>query len=134
YVFLGGKCRYCKARISVQYPVVEVATGLIFLLVFAKFGISNLVNVAFLFYISVVLVVIFVYDLKHYIIPDKVLFPAIIISFIYDFANWRSLPDFLLAAVVGSGFFLVLFLASKGKAMGFGDVKLAILMGLVLGF
>ena len=78
---------------------------------------------------------IFVYDLKHYIIPDKVLFPAIIVAFIYQsFTNFVLIPNFLIASVIASGFFLLIFLISKGKAMGFGDVKLAILMGLLLGF
>ncbi|MCX6720927.1 MAG: A24 family peptidase [Candidatus Staskawiczbacteria bacterium] len=91
-------------------------------------------NLVFLFYVASSLIIIFVYDLKHYIIPDKVLFPAIIITFVFRLVeNFRDIPGFLIAAVIASGFFLAIFLLSRGKAMGFGDVKLAILMGFLLG-
>jgi prepilin signal peptidase PulO-like enzyme (type II secretory pathway) len=134
FVFLLGKCRYCKKQISVQYPLVELATGLIFLLISNQFQISNFLNLVFLFYVASVLIVIFVYDLKHYLIPDKVLFPAIMIAFIYRlFENFSSILFFLLASLIASGFFLAIFLISKGRWMGFGDVKLAVLMGLLLG-
>ena len=97
--------------------------------------------------------IIFIYDFKHYLIPDKVLFPAIVVAFVYKFfvnlsfshwnliENWKlkignsaSISNFILAVIIASGFFLTIFLVSRGKWMGFGDVKLAILMGLVLGF
>jgi leader peptidase (prepilin peptidase)/N-methyltransferase len=146
FLFLRGKCRYCKKNISWQYPIVELATGILFVLIFKflnfynfsnNFLIFEFLNLAFLFYIASVLVVIFVYDLEHYLIPDKVLFPAIIITFVFRvlelFGNYAHLLNYILAAAIGSGFFLVIFLASKGRAMGFGDVKLAVLMGLLLG-
>jgi len=147
FLLLGGKCRYCKAKISWQYPVVELATGIIFLVIL-KFapvlavmpGLIWCLNVAFLFYIASSLILIFVYDLKHYLIPDIVLFPAIIITLIHDFLySYFTVHDYsyfinsLLAVVIASGFFLAIFLISKGKWMGFGDVKLAVLMGLLLG-
>ncbi len=145
FLFLGGKCRYCKTKITVQYPLVEIATGLIFLLIFSALGGPALgwkfLNLFFLFYVASALIIIFIYDLKHYIIPDKVLFPAIIITFVYQLfsalggpaSGWK-ISNYLLAVLVASGFFLLIFLISKGRAMGFGDVKLAILMGLLLGW
>jgi len=142
FLFLRGRCRYCKKNISWQYPAVELATGLVFLLIFVfanDFSIFGLINLSFLFYVVSALVVIFVYDLKHYIIPDKVLFPAIIITFLYRLienllvGDYELIYNFILASVIASVFFLVIFLISKGKWMGFGDVKLAILMGLLLG-
>ena len=87
----------------------------------------------FILYIASSLIVIFVYDFKHYLIPDKVLFPAIVITLIYDFINYHHLLNNLLAAIVAAGFFLIIFLLSKGRAMGFGDVKLVFLMGILLG-
>ncbi len=157
FIFLGGKCRYCKTKVSLQYPIVEILTALTFLLIVNyqattthQFPISNLLNTIFLIYIFSSLIVIFFYDSKHYIIPDKVLFPAIVISFIYrflDFKNldlivnwpsgfWISIPilNYLFAALLASGFFLIIYLISKGQWMGFGDVKLAILLGLIVGF
>jgi leader peptidase (prepilin peptidase) / N-methyltransferase len=144
FLFLKGKCRYCHKKISIQYPLVELATGLLFLLIynlqftiFNEFSIFQFFTLAYLFYISSVLIIIFIYDLKHYIIPDKVLFPAIAIALIYNLIppyNWQHLFYIFLAIVIASGFFLFIFLISKGKWMGFGDVKLAVLMGLLLGF
>ncbi|MEI7424796.1 MAG: prepilin peptidase [Candidatus Staskawiczbacteria bacterium] len=140
FVFLLGKCRYCKKSISWQYPLVEIATALLFLAIFvanSQYTINNAINIIYLFYIFSVLIVIFVYDLKHYLIPDKVLFPAILVTFISIFlptCNIQHVVFSFLAVLVGSGFFLLIFLLSKGQAMGFGDVKLAILMGLLLGF
>ncbi len=157
FLFLRGKCRYCGKKISWQYPVVEISTGLIFLLIlnfkfliFNQFEILNIINLLFLFYIASSLIVIFVYDLKHYLIPDVVLFPAVAVTFLYrllDFGNWSlfgiwdlefwisaPLIYYLFASFLAAGFFLIIFMVSRGRWMGFGDVKLAILLGLILGF
>src|SRR3989339_71779 len=173
YLYLLGKCRYCRAKISWQYPAVELATGLIFLLIFNKSSIISslignhglaqelwpsafagmIVALIFWFYIASSLIIIFVYDLKHYLIPDNVLFPAIIIALAYrileflSFGNWdlfviwnlnfgisALLFNYFYAVLIGVGFFFFIWLVSQGKWMGFGDVKLAILLGLILGF
>jgi prepilin signal peptidase PulO-like enzyme (type II secretory pathway) len=139
FLFLRGKCRYCHEKISIQYPLVEILTGLIFLLVFTFFApglrLQDWIQLIFLLYISGSLIIIFIYDLKHYIIPDKVLLPAICIALFYRlFLSFALIPNYLLAAVVASGLFFLVFLFTSGKGMGLGDVKLAILMGLLLGF
>ena len=134
FFILRGKCRYCGKKISWQYPAVEIATALLFLLIF-NFQFS-IFNICFLFFVSCFLIIIFVYDLKHYIIPDSVIYPAIIITFLY---NLILNPSFLvqnsiLAGIGASLFFLLIYLISRGKWLGFGDVKLALFMGLFLGF
>ena len=145
FCWLGGKCRYCKKKISWQYPAVEIATGLVFLLIFNfkflifnQFLIFNFKTLAELFYcwlVACFLIIIFVYDLRHYIIPDWAVYPAIGLVFVYQlFANYNSFFNFLLAGIGVAGFFFAIWLVSKGRAMGFGDVKLAFLMGLLLGF
>ncbi len=134
FLLLGGKCRYCKSHISLQYPLIEMATGFLFLLIFGhQSSIFNL-DLVFLFYITSVFIVIFVYDLKHYLIPDSILFPAIGITFAYRLWNIAFLGNYILAIGLAAGFFLFIFLVSNGNWMGFGDVKLVILLGLLLGF
>ena len=127
------RCRYCNKKISWQYPVVEIATACLFLLIFnLQFSIFNLI---YYFIIVSFLIIIFTYDLKHYIIPNRIVYPCIIISLLYLlFTAYDSLFYYFLSAFIASGFFLALVLISKGKWMGLGDVKLAFLMGLILGW
>ena len=142
FAILGGKCRYCKKRIAVQYLIAEIATGTLFVLIFNfqfsifnEFPIFQFSKLLCLLVIACLLEMIFVYDLKHFIIPDKFVFSAIGIIFFYQvFGNYGILVNFVLAAVVASGFFFLIWLVSGGKWMGFGDVKLAFLMGLFLGW
>ena len=140
FLIQKGKCQYCKKKISWQYPVVELLTGLIFLLIFNKFGFEDLLVSCFLFLVSCFLIIIFVYDLKYYIIPDKIIYPAIIIALLFNLFNYKlqiinyELLKVLLSAFIPAVFFLGLILISKGKWMGLGDVKLAFLMGLILGW
>jgi len=155
FLILRGKCRYCGKRISLQYPLVELATGILFFSIFySTFQHSNIPTLQqFIqfFYLSIVscfLIIIFVYDLKHYLIPDNVIYPAIAIAFIYQIiSNFQfpiSITNFqfqitnfyfsILSALGAAAFFLLIFLVSRGKWIGFGDVKLGFLMGLFLGF
>ncbi len=143
FLFLKGKCRYCGKKISLQYPLLEILTGLIFVIIFNfqllefKFSIFYFLFSIFSFYIASSLIVIFTYDLKHYIIPGQILFPAIIITFFYQliFDVKFLIFNSLLASVAATAFFFSIFIfPPKGKWMGFGDVELAVLMGLLLGF
>jgi len=138
FLRLRGKCRYCSKKISWHYPLVEILTGILFLLIFWIFSAQGgpASGWGFWILISCFLILIFVYDLKHFIIPDKVLFPAIIISIIYHLStNYRLLiSSYFPSAFIASSFFLLIVLISRGKWMGLGDVKLAFLIGLLLGF
>jgi len=162
FIAISGKCRYCRKKLSLQYPLVEFITGILFVSVFGFWssgfdwnviGIWDLVKLFYLFFIVSVLIVIFVYDLRHYIIPDSVIYPAIFISLIYllfkslDFGHWNlfgiwdlgfgiynPLLSGLLASVLAGGFFFAIVVITKGTGMGGGDMKLAFLMGLVLGW
>ena len=158
FLILRGKCRYCRKPISWQYPLVEISAGLLFVFswsyiitennflsfnflppngeLFSVLSLQNLLAVFYLLIVSSLLLVIFVYDLKHYIIPDQIIYPAIIIAGIFSFL---PLPEgfnkfSFLSAVLAAGFFLAIVLISRGKWMGMGDVKLAFFMGLFLGF
>ncbi|MFC1652076.1 prepilin peptidase, partial [Patescibacteria group bacterium] len=133
FLFLKGKCRYCKKPISIQYPLVELATAILFAALYWKFDL-NIILLYFLV-VSCSLILIFVIDLKHFIVPDRLIIPGIFLAFfvsylILDF----TLVSLGLGVLIGGGFFLILVLVSKGKAMGMGDVKLGILAGLIIGF
>jgi prepilin signal peptidase PulO-like enzyme (type II secretory pathway) len=139
-----GKCRKCHKKISWQYPLVEFFTGLLFLLAIIYqapfYGISSVIFFVFLSLVSCLLLVIFVYDLKYYLVPNIIIFPAIILTFVFDLYLWWNVGLFsvfmssILAAVIAGGFFLILVLISKEKWMGMGDVFIGILIGLILGF
>ena len=136
FIWLRRYCRYCHKKISWQYPIVELISGLLWVLIFYKFGIS-LINIYYLFIFSLFLVIV-VYDFKWRIIPDKIVYPAVIIVVIYNLFNAFKLGNFkiftepLFIALGAFLFFFLLFYFSKGKAMGLGDAKLAFLIGLFL--
>jgi len=148
FIIQGGKCRHCGKKISLQYPLVELATGVLFVFIFLNLGEilkSELtdfyfLNLIYYWTISALLIVIFVFDLKHYIIPDKIVYPAIIIAFLFSLffglsqENFNILLEGFLSGFFSALFFMVLFLFSKGKWLGLGDVKLIFFMGLFLGF
>lgn len=130
FFWLRGRCRYCQGKISWQYPLVEMAIGLLFFLI-ADYQLPVIS-----YFIIPFLVVIFVYDLKHYIIPDRVIYPVIGLVLVCDLF-WSDFSwglNFFISAFGAGSFFLLIVLLSRGKWMGVGDVKLAFLMGLILGF
>ena len=147
FLLLKGKCRYCSEKISIQYPLVEISTALLFLMVFNSqftvfneflvFSFQEIISFSYLLACASLLLVIFVFDLKHFIIPDRIIFSLIAIVFLYRIFTFSSFGGFIapiLSAFGASAFFLVMFLISDGKWMGFGDVKLAFFMGLFLGW
>lgn len=153
FIFQGGRCRACNASISWQYPAVEIATAILFTVVLFSFSARggldlgwNFFNLSYVLVIVSLLIIIFVYDLKHYIIPDKIIYPATGIVFLYNlfvfgqlnrwdlFENLETLYVPILAALAASAFFATIFFVSKGTWLGFGDVKLVFFMGLFLGW
>jgi len=152
FLILRGKCRHCKKPISFQYPLVELSTGFLFLLIFNfqpsffnQFLIFNFQNFIFLIYLLIIscfLIVVFVYDLKHYIIPDKIVYPAILVSGIWYLVSGiffglytnHQILNLIYSCLGASLFFFLIWFLSRGKWIGFGDVKLVFFMGLFLGF
>lgn len=147
FILLKGKCRYCKAKLSFYYPIVELTTGILFVLVYLflikesiMYQVLSIEYVWELFYylfITSCLIVIFFADLKYGIIPDKIIVPAIFATTAYLFLiSHLSFLNYFLSAVGACLFFLLLSLIKikKRRGMGFGDVKFAFLMGLILGF
>ncbi|OGD32565.1 hypothetical protein A3C91_01680 [Candidatus Azambacteria bacterium RIFCSPHIGHO2_02_FULL_52_12] len=129
------KCRACKQPISWQYPVVELAAGTLFSWLFFLFPDAHPAYFLYLFFTASGLLVIFIFDLKHYIIPNRVLYPLTAAALAYAlFTNGfsREFGYHALAAFLASGFFLLLYLVSEGTWIGFGDVKFAVFMGFFL--
>ena len=139
FASLFAKCRYCKAPLSYYYPMVEIVTGLIFSATFYSVWTQHqetfLPSLIFYLLISSSLIIIFFSDLKHGVIPDKILFPTLLLTVLYIFSfETRSFYLNLLSGTGAFLFFLVIFLITRGKGMGFGDVKFSALMGFLLGF
>ncbi|MFC1662807.1 prepilin peptidase [Patescibacteria group bacterium] len=132
FIMLGGRCRYCRKRISWQYPLVELACALSWTGLFIWFGIS----ISFFVYSTwtAILIVIFVYDLLHQLILDKVTIPAGLYVFITAYFLDHTFSNLLLAGIIGGGFFLLQFVLTNGRWVGGGDVRLGVIMGLMLGW
>ncbi|AKM81894.1 MAG: peptidase A24A domain-containing protein, leader peptidase (prepilin peptidase) / N-methyltransferase [Berkelbacteria bacterium GW2011_GWE1_39_12] len=136
FVLLAGKCRFCKKPISVQYPLVELATALIFALLFWKFGFS--LEFAVLLIISSILMVVLTYDILHFLIADFLIWLSIGLWVIYLVVDYffiqQSLPIILSSLYGGlalGGFLGLIVLVSWEKWMGIGDIKLGFLLGAI---
>jgi prepilin signal peptidase PulO-like enzyme (type II secretory pathway) len=140
FLFLGGKCRSCKQPISWQYPLVEVAVGTLFIIAF-KTVVNNIgsdllsqITLWTYWYFIAILIVIFVFDLKYYLILDKVTLPAIVLIFLINLLLGAGLINLLLGAIIGGGFFWIQHYISGGKWVGGGDIRLGALIGVMLGW
>jgi leader peptidase (prepilin peptidase)/N-methyltransferase len=130
FLFQQGRCSGCGSKISWQYPLVELLTGLSFLLVWQLP--LPLVSKSVYLLIVLLLVVIAAYDFRHLIIPDAFVYSFIILALAH--AIW--LGDFLSYFLTGLGlaaFFWILWLVSRGRWLGFADGKLALGIGFLLG-
>ena len=136
YLRYKGKCRYCGEKISLQYPIIEILNGLIYILIFINFGYSA----SFVFYsiLSSLLVIIGVIDYKHTIIPNGSIIFGLIAGLIYrlilPLVLELEIPwiDSILGLLIGGGFFLLIAIIFNG-GMGGGDIKLMGMLGFFLG-
>ena len=129
WLWLRGRCRSCGTGISARYPAVELATAALVAACFVMFGFSGEAFLASFF--CVVLVVLSAIDLEHRIVPNRIVLPAALIVLLAHTALDPS-PEWLLGALGASGFLLLAALAYPA-GMGMGDVKLALLLGAMLG-
>lgn len=153
FFLIKGRCRYCRKKISWQYPMIEMITGLVFLLVFSfqfsvfnefsifSFQKENILNLFKLFFswgITSCFIVIFVSDLKYHLVSDWVLLSLFIFVLGFHLTNFNHFQPFLTNFMPSSLFvalpiFLIYFI-SKERAMGFGDVIMSVIVGFLLGW
>jgi len=134
FLFLRGRCHTCHSPIPIEYPLVELITGLIFFLVVYRFFPLGFFLASLFLLIAVFLIAVFLFDLHYRIIPDWALIGLVILSFLVGFLTEADLVSQLVTGLVFSLFFLALHLITKGKGMGLGDVKFAFFMGFFLGW
>ena len=140
YLFLGGRCRICKTKISLKYPVVEFLNGVFYVLIFWRFGFEWHTLLYFIF-CSTLIVISFI-DLEFQIIPDKITMLGIPIGLIlgsfllpdpfmrYSILGFKAS---ILGFVIGGGLFYAVAIISRG-GMGGGDIKMMAMVGAVLGW
>ncbi len=140
YLFLGGKCRTCKERISPRYPLVEFLNALLYVLIIWRFGIGWHTLIFYIF-CSALIVITFI-DFEFQIIPDRITLPGIIIGLIagsfllpdpfmrYSFLGWKAS---IIGFLTGGGLFYAIAVISKG-GMGGGDIKMMAMVGSMMGW
>lgn len=132
-----GRCRYCGQAISLRFPLVEAATGVLFALAYLRFGFGRDLLVVSLY--LAVLVVVFVIDQRHRLILNVVTYPMAAVALALAAIPPGPGPDRALSgALVYGGFFVLLYavaalLYRRPDALGMGDVKLAVVIGLMTG-
>lgn len=143
WLYLRGKCRYCHKPIP-DSPLVELALPILFVLSYAYWpqplsGVG-LYEFAFWLVFLIGFLALAVYDFKWFLLPDVIVFPLIGLAvvqvvgkWVFFGANWHDLLGSVVGAVVISGLFYLIHKISKGMWIGFGDVKLAIVLGLLAG-
>lgn len=134
FLWLKAKCRYCKKKIAWQYFWVELATAVVFVAQYFYWGYENYWALLFWWVMSGFLIIIFLYDLKYQLIYDRFSLPAIALALGWQFwqgnLEWWSILGGLL---LGGGSYLLLYLFSKGKDVGGGDIRLGALLGALVG-
>ena len=144
WLLLGGKCRYCGHKISIQYPLIEVLTAVIFVISYIKwpysFSFYGWLEFSVWLLLASIFIILAVYDYKWLILPNKIVFYLTIIGllelFLLNYGNGIHFMGILLAIGAGfliSFFFYFLFILSKGQWIGGGDVKIAFVLGILAG-
>lgn len=137
-LLLKGKCRYCSKSVGWEYLWVEIVMGILVAYLFQSSVVSSqlsatiILDLGYKIFFITTLVILFLTDLRKMLIPDRITYPAILVSLVYTvlIGLWQA----ILMGILIAGFFMLLIIITRGKGMGGGDVKLGALMGLALGF
>jgi len=134
FIFLKARCRFCHKRISWQYPIVELAMALFFVLsVWLRMEELSLLVVLRDWIIFFTLLFVFVYDLKYSEIEDVILLPATVLVLIFSLFLGQSFLPIIFSALIGISFFGIQYLVTKGRGIGLGDLRIGFFMGVVCG-
>ena len=142
FIFLKGKCRCGKSKISLQYFIVELVSAISFVLIYYFYGVS--ITTLLLIILTIFFIIIFFIDLKHYIIPNELTFPLMFIGFVKSFdpnLNQSLFPNYINSLIGGlfgySIIWLIIFFYKnlrKKEGMGLGDAKLIAVVGFWFGW
>lgn len=136
YIILGGRCRSCRAAIPMMYPLVEFVTALVFLAAYFLFGPSPLLVARLVF--ACAMIVLFVVDLQHRILPNVITIPGIIAGFVFSLFLPPGWLGSLIGIVAGGGVLLLMaemyYRFRKEEGLGMGDVKMLAMIGAFLGW
>ena len=132
YLLLGGRCRKCKEKISIQYPVIEALNGVLYCIIFVEYGFSiETLLYALLFSALITLSVI---DFRTYEIPLGInifILALGLVRVVTDYTNWLG---YAIGLFCVSGFLYIIYVATKGRGIGGGDIKLMAACGLLIGW
>jgi leader peptidase (prepilin peptidase)/N-methyltransferase len=135
YLLLGGRCRHCRAGISVVYPFVELTTAAIFVIHVAVFGLTWLAAIRILF--ACAMLVLFFIDLEHQILPNVITLPGVMAGLAASLVASPGFKLALLGALLGGGVLWAIgeiYMRVRGiEGMGMGDVKMLGMIGAFLG-
>ncbi len=136
YVLLGGRCRQCRTKISIRYPIVEVVTAIVFVVHYLVLGPDILLVPRLLF--ACAMIVLFAIDLEHHLLPNVITLPGIIVGLAFSVILPPGLVDALIGALVGGGILWLIgeayYRYSGQEGMGGGDVKMLAMIGAFLGW
>jgi len=142
YLFLNAKCRHCSTKIDVKYFLVELVSAISFVVIFHFFGVS--LTTLLFFILSISFVIIFFIDFKHFIIPNELTYPLMVIGLLKSFdpnLNPTFFPNYINSLIGGVFGYLIIWLiiffykkVRKKEGMGLGDAKLLAVVGFWFGW
>jgi len=132
YIILRGRCRHCKAKLSAQYPLVEFISGIGYVLIVMANGL-NLLSVIYCLSFSC-LITITVIDWRTYEIYNCMIYALLVLGIARVAIDYHNIWDYVIGFFVVSSIFFIIYFVSHERAMGFGDVKLMAVAGLLLGW
>ena len=136
WLVLRGRCAHCQAPISMQYPIIELVTALVWVLIVWTTPIGWLL--ASRLVLATALIVLFMIDLEHQLLPNRITLPGILVGFAFSFVAPPGPFDSLLGIVLGGGVLYGIaaayYLVRKEEGMGMGDVKMLAMVGAFLGW